>query len=180
MIISKNKKHRGFTLIELLIVVAIIGILASVVLIGLGKARAKARNAVRITNMKNYTDVFELAYDENGEYPDPNTRGWRCLGDFSDDRCWGSGTSVPESSVLNDVLDDWIALPADESLICGYPNRSDLCYEGPIYRCVTRTDGICSSIDVRWFLEGGGEDCGVGTRIGNYRECVYCRYQASF
>lgn len=62
-----NKK--GFTLIELLVVVAIIGVLASVVLASLNTTRSKARDAKRITELKQIQTALELYYNDYGAYP---------------------------------------------------------------------------------------------------------------
>jgi prepilin-type N-terminal cleavage/methylation domain-containing protein len=60
----------GFTLIELLVVIAIIGVLASIVLASLNNARVKARNARRITDIKQIQLALELYYDgQNSNYP---------------------------------------------------------------------------------------------------------------
>lgn len=60
---------RGFTLIELLVVIAIIGILASVVMASLNSARAKARDAKRMEEVKQIQNALELYYANNGQYP---------------------------------------------------------------------------------------------------------------
>lgn len=65
----RNKNSRGFTLIELLVVVAIIGVLSSVVLASLNSARAKSRDARRISDMRNLQNAMELFYDQTGKYP---------------------------------------------------------------------------------------------------------------
>ncbi len=69
----KNRKNiSGFTLIELLVVVAIIGILSSVVLASLNSARAKARDARRIQDIKQIQNALSLYWLDNGRYPPIN------------------------------------------------------------------------------------------------------------
>jgi type II secretion system protein G len=63
------KSQRGFTLIELLVVISIIGLLASVVLASLNSARAKARDAKRISEFKQVQVALAFYFDKYGTYP---------------------------------------------------------------------------------------------------------------
>ena len=58
----KLNSKKGFTLIEMLVVVAIIGLLSSVIIIGLGGSRAKARDAKRISDLRQIQSALEIAY----------------------------------------------------------------------------------------------------------------------
>jgi len=74
----KKKKHSlraGFTLIELLVVISIVGMLASVIMASLNNARAKARDAKRLADMKQLVTALALYYDQNGQYPDSDFAG---------------------------------------------------------------------------------------------------------
>ncbi|PIR88840.1 MAG: hypothetical protein COU09_00225 [Candidatus Harrisonbacteria bacterium CG10_big_fil_rev_8_21_14_0_10_44_23] len=71
------KKTKGFTLIEVLIVVGIIGLLASVILVGLNASRSKARDARRVTDLRQVQQGLELYYVKEGEYPNANS--WSAL-----------------------------------------------------------------------------------------------------
>lgn len=66
----KDNKNLGFTLIELLVVIAIIGVLATLLLLQLGAARAKARDAKRISDVTQIRTALEQYFDDNGgTYP---------------------------------------------------------------------------------------------------------------
>ena len=96
------KAHRGFTLIELLVVISIIGLLSSIILASLNSARAKARDARRVSDLKQVAIALALFYDDHGSYPVADC---------------GSG-STPSSHWANQqaaYLDCWNSLQTDLS-----------------------------------------------------------------
>ena len=91
---KKSKVQRqGFTLIEILIVVAIIGILASVVLVGLGPLQRQGRDARRISDLKQIQTGLELYFNKVGNYP---------AGDFAAMKSLVEGASIGVNQVPND------------------------------------------------------------------------------
>lgn len=76
-----NRKHlknslRGFTLIELLIVIAIIGILSSIAVVNLTIAKARARDALRLSDLGQMRRAVEYYYQEFGVYPCGDNFDW--------------------------------------------------------------------------------------------------------
>jgi prepilin-type N-terminal cleavage/methylation domain-containing protein len=63
------KETKGFTLIEILIVVAIIAILASIVVVGLGPTQELGRDARRVSDLHEVQNGLELYYSNYGAYP---------------------------------------------------------------------------------------------------------------
>ncbi len=81
---SQSLRHlTGFTLIELLIVVAIIGVLVTVAIIVLNTARVKARDAKRISDVKQISTALELYSTVEGSYPPTLTPGQSLVGPTS-------------------------------------------------------------------------------------------------
>lgn len=72
------KKTRGFTLVELLIVIAIIGLLASITLMGLNSAKIRAKDARTKGDVSQIVKAIGMYRAENNSYP-TSSGTWKCL-----------------------------------------------------------------------------------------------------
>ncbi|KKS27356.1 MAG: fimbrial protein pilin [Parcubacteria group bacterium GW2011_GWC1_42_11] len=78
------RKSKGFTLIELLLVISIISLLSSIVLASLNSARAKARDAKRLSDMHQMQIALDMYLGQFGGYPGSDFLGcgtWDVSGD---------------------------------------------------------------------------------------------------
>lgn len=79
---NKNKKKyshaltQGFTLIELLIVIAIIGILSSVVLVSLSGAKTKSFISANKAEARQLAALFQQQYTDTGSYTGLAVNSW--------------------------------------------------------------------------------------------------------
>lgn len=76
---------KGFTLIELLVVISLIGLLSSIVLVGLEGARTQARDATRLSDVAQIKRALEIYRIDNGKYPGPTSSYGECEGGCG---CW--------------------------------------------------------------------------------------------
>jgi general secretion pathway protein G len=65
-----RRVEAGFTLLELIIVVAIIGILATIAMPKLLHTPDKAKEAVLRTDLRTFRDVIDQYYADKGKYPE--------------------------------------------------------------------------------------------------------------
>lgn len=67
--VNRLEFRAGFTLVEMLLVVSIIGLLASLILVQVSQARARARDAEREEEIKTLQNAFALFAVSNKIYP---------------------------------------------------------------------------------------------------------------
>ena len=92
------KKHcgRGFTLVEMMIVVAVVGLLATMAIPSMVKARRVSQSNVMFSDMRTAAGAFEMYAMEVGDYPPNSGPGVVPTGmaDYLGDFDWTSPNSV--------------------------------------------------------------------------------------
>jgi general secretion pathway protein G len=70
-----KKIKKGFTLVELMVVIAIIGILTTVVMTNMSQTKTKARDAKRASDIAQIQLALELYFNRCNKYPNTLTSG---------------------------------------------------------------------------------------------------------
>ena len=121
---------RGFTLIEALIAfgaIALIGVLCAV---AVNTARAKQRDAVRLSSVRQVQSALENYFNESSAYPVSETL--LPLGDARASACLSTDGFQGDCAGKNNTLLRFIIPTLDKGLsglsTCGAPARNAFCY----------------------------------------------------
>jgi prepilin-type N-terminal cleavage/methylation domain-containing protein len=126
-----GKKEKGFTLIELLVVISIISLLSSIVISSLNSARAKARDARRLSDLQQIDIAIQLYISENGHAPYLGDE-LLCEASMATGYCEAHSTNPASWSKLEADLQPYISeLPIDPSNIRNDDGSYFYSYAGP-------------------------------------------------
>jgi prepilin-type N-terminal cleavage/methylation domain-containing protein len=161
-----TKAKQGFTLIEILIVVAIIAILASVVLIGLGPTQQAGRDARRLSDLRQVQNGLELYYNKCGYYPGDTQAGAACGAHVATTGYGIPGAASPKLvGALPATLVGVSSLPNDPTSGKHYWYTTDAA--GTIYLLETQLENANNSIFTSYTAPNGLASYTTGDGVQN-------------
>jgi type II secretory pathway pseudopilin PulG len=121
---------------EIMVVVAIIGILATIVMLSLGAARQKARDSQRLQNLRTIGQALELYRVSSGHYPVAS--GW-----VTDCGQPGANNWIPDDTDYSWNLTYLPHVPRDPKQNCavGSPQTYQYWSDGQTYKLTTQLEG---------------------------------------
>lgn len=125
-----SNKNKAFTLIELLVVIAIISILMAIVITNLTQAKAKSRDAKRVSDIAQLQLALEIFFDRCNRYPAIETINGADVPNINDSCTAGTGTvklvdfisRIPTPPIAGDYKYGVNANPADYVLRAKFEN----------------------------------------------------------
>lgn len=156
----RTQGKRGFTLIELLVVIAIIGILSTLAVVALGNARQKARDAKRVSDIKQVQSALDLYATEKGGYPTVDAN--KTLG--TDLKCLSDVEGLAASCTGNKYMGQVPVSPSQGASYV-YLKSADV-----ISTC-TDVAKTCTDYKITFDLEGATGDLKDGSDEGTTITC---------
>lgn len=168
---DRMQKIKGFTVVEMLMVVSVIGILATLLIVGYNGVQQRTRNGVRMDYANKFDDMLKVILINNTPAQviaamDP-AGGWNraCLGtgyadvnaDGRGDCAVFGGTSyISDTATFNTLMTTKVALPSMAKYPVTRSTDGDVVY-GPFINAET-ADGI-QVLSLEYVLEGLNQDC---------------------
>jgi prepilin-type N-terminal cleavage/methylation domain-containing protein len=149
-----SRLHRGFTIVEIVVVVAVIGILASITVVSYSQTRINAENTKTLHAVEQYIKAVTSYATRNGAYPISATHA--CLGSTSScarvlgsTMCFTLGTALLDSAFAAIIATEITPAPEPSSQTM---NCSGNQYKGAYYEKNDTTSGKTAMIT--YFLRG--------------------------
>ena len=120
---EKTKFFKGFTLFELLIVFVVIAIIFSFVFVEIQPARARTRDARRVSDLNNLKASLQLFYMEKGAYPEtPEDGEWCSLSEPEEEECEGFVYEFAQSlaSYIDEIPKDPLHAKEEDGKVYSY------------------------------------------------------------